>query len=445
MITALHLENYGSFVDVDWDLTTRHEPKHVVALYGENGAGKTNLLKPFAQLARTIVTLRFARELMEKLSEDSETLEANQLQKPPVGALGTATTLAQVFRNAFTINSHEDSVIRIAFENSELKGTGNSTGYYELVFDSDHHLKREALYSIVNVRNGMIFDIHRQEENIEVMLNTTAFSDEALNADFRNSIQRLWGKHTFLSIIDLALRDNNREYMRHGVTKSVWHAMREIQCISFTLEDTRKGYTHGLLTTAPRVGRIERQDEAQLDVIEQMLNAFFPQLYSDIVGLRYVRQYQEEMVSYRLIVQKNIWGEVRDIPFELESDGTKRLLDMMPMIADAMHGNTVVIDEIDTGIHDLLMLKLVEALDKQIKGQLIFSTHNTLLLNALRPESAYVIQEDTDGFKYVANFPDIKTIKKNNNVQKMYLNGDFMGIPYTGFLDLDEVFDGQQK
>lgn len=44
---------------------------------------------------------------------------------------------------------------------------------------------------------------------------------------------------------------------------------------------------------------------------------------------------------------------------------------------------TVIIDEIDTEIHDLLMKALIDGLMDIETGQLIATTHNTMLMNTL--------------------------------------------------------------
>ncbi|MCI1985447.1 MAG: AAA family ATPase [Lactobacillus sp.] len=445
MITGLHLENYGTFVDVDWDLTHRAQAKNVVALYGENGAGKTHLLRPLAQLSQSIDTLSLRRVIMAQLSRDED--ESSPTVSPSILRQfnQTNTSIEQIFHHSFTIDSVGDSVIRVDFDNKELAEHSGSTGYYELAFNAQHQLKRETLYGIINVRSGIIYQIEHLDETIEAKLNQRIFTNNTLNAELENSIQQFWGKHTLLSVINLALKDNNHQYLGESIGASVWQALRQLRELSYSIEGTSRQYRHDYLVEPLSSGVLGASDAAQLDTTEKALNALFPQLYSDIISLRYDRHPHGDRIDYQLISRKNIWGKIKDVPFNLESDGTKRLLRLVPLLADAMSGKTVVIDEIDTGIHDLLMLTLIEAISEQISGQLIFSTHNTMLLNALKPDSAYVIQEDTDGQKYVVSITDVKQVKRNNNVQKMYLNGDFMGIPYTGFLDLNEVFHGTTK
>ena len=66
-----------------------------------------------------------------------------------------------------------------------------------------------------------------------------------------------------------------------------------------------------------------------------------------------------------------------------QSDGTIRLLTLIPALYDAIHNKKVVcIDEIDHSIHPTLMVAIMEYFSSvETNGQLIFTTHETCLLN----------------------------------------------------------------
>ena len=127
---------------------------------------------------------------------------------------------------------------------------------------------------------------------------------------------------------------------------------------------------------------------------------------------------------------------MRVIPFELESAGTQRVLYILRAIIEAVNGQTVIYDEIDNGIHDLLMRNILMSVQDDITGQLIITTHNTLLLEDLDPKSAYVIYVDSEGYKEARCFYDYDIrIQGSNNQRRLYLNGVFGGIPYSSQID----------
>lgn len=125
-----------------------------------------------------------------------------------------------------------------------------------------------------------------------------------------------------------------------------------------------------------------------------MLNTFFQNTYTDIQRVYYKRVHKENRINYTLMVTKYIAGMERDIEFSLESTGTQSLLQLLPFMLIVVKGSVAIIDEFDTALHDILVESLVSALNKDSEGQLILTTHNTLLMESDIPkESIYVIDE----------------------------------------------------
>ena len=121
-----------------------------------------------------------------------------------------------------------------------------------------------------------------------------------------------------------------------------------------------------------------------------------------------------------------------------ESDGTIRLLDFVPAFRSVVSQNKVyVIDEIERSLHPMLIKELVKkfADDTQTKGQLIFTTHESNLLdqNIFRTDEIWFAEKDKDGctdLYSLSNFKEHKTI----DIQKGYLNGRYGAIPFLANL-----------
>lgn len=135
-----------------------------------------------------------------------------------------------------------------------------------------------------------------------------------------------------------------------------------------------------------------------------------------------------------------IGGQFRDISFNDESEGTKRILFMINDLLGACQGGTIVFDEIDTGIHDLLLKTMLTSMDEWINGQLIITTHNTYLLESLRPQSIYVINTDYLGNKEV-HCLDEYNIHGTNNIRNMYIKGLFGGVPVVDEIEYGEIVE----
>ena len=86
------------------------------------------------------------------------------------------------------------------------------------------------------------------------------------------------------------------------------------------------------------------------------------------------------------------------------------------------------------------MKNIILSIKDEITGQLIITTHNTLLLEILPRDNIYILSSDFEGNKRIATIKDygIK-IQKNHNARDLYLKGLFGGIPTTSYVDFEEI------
>ena len=127
--------------------------------------------------------------------------------------------------------------------------------------------------------------------------------------------------------------------------------------------------------------------------------------------------------------------------FELdeESDGTVRLLDFVPAFKNVISSEKVyIVDEIERSIHPLLIKELVKkfSLDDKTKGQLIFTTHESNLLDQdiFRQDEIWFAEKDLNGSTDLYSLSDFKE-HKTIDIRKGYLNGRYGSIPFLGNLE----------
>jgi AAA15 family ATPase/GTPase len=142
-----------------------------------------------------------------------------------------------------------------------------------------------------------------------------------------------------------------------------------------------------------------------------------------------------------LFFKKNIFGRLIDIDYEKESTGTLQLLMILPYLLMAIYGCVVVIDEIDTGVHDLLINNILNSISEKIKGQLIITTHNTMFLDSdIDPDCIYTFYIDRDAAKSLVCITDFENRKHPNlNYRDRYLKGMYGGVPSCIDIDFDEM------
>ena len=127
-----------------------------------------------------------------------------------------------------------------------------------------------------------------------------------------------------------------------------------------------------------------------------------------------------------------------DFDLKEESDGTVRLLDLVPAFRDLVINKRVyLVDEIERSIHPLLIKELIQkfSLDAETQGQLIFTTHETNLLDQhfFRRDEIWLAEKNMTGSTDLYSLNDFKE-HNTIDIQKGYLAGRYGSIPFLGNL-----------
>lgn len=142
-------------------------------------------------------------------------------------------------------------------------------------------------------------------------------------------------------------------------------------------------------------------------------------------------------VSELVFKQAGVEGYSADMNIMSQSDGTVRLLILAPYLYSAVYeGATIVVDELDNSIHPHLVRGLVRYFaDKDTNGQLIFSTHETCILDQafLRPDEVWFV-EKSNGESHPYSLNDFK-IHNTISIENGYMAGRFGAIPFIGTLN----------
>ena len=126
---------------------------------------------------------------------------------------------------------------------------------------------------------------------------------------------------------------------------------------------------------------------------------------------------------------------------EEESDGTRRLFDLLPTIEMLTNEDVVcVIDEIGRSLHPSLLKELLSFLLRQkTKGQFIFTTHesNLLDLKLFRQDEIWFVEKDETGGTMMYSLSEFKP-RYDLDIRKGYLTGRFGAIPFLNWEDAAE-------
>lgn len=431
MLKTIKLKNFRSFSDLDANFSMKSgKPKKLIMIYGENGSGKSNFISAILFLKNTLNTLSFQEHL-------NKILDSNELEKYDENTIKSfikfaLPSLSEAIKKNKMIDSKENMILEFNYIYST-----NKEAIYKLEFNDDS-IVYESFYCQLEKNLIKIYEISSEE----IYFNNNLFITENYKNEIKEKILKYFGKHSFLSIIFNEKHLNNTKYMNQNISKEFIKSIDELYDCSLWCKHSKAEEefidTNEIMHNLSQ-GSITINDKEILLKIEEALNNYFTCLYSDIKGIHYEIDEIGKKLKYNLCFDKLINGKIRSIPYNSESTGTIKLLEIFPYIYKCLNNETVFIDEIDSGVHDILMKDLLENLEKQINGQLIITTHNTMLLQKIKPEYSYVINVDANGNKTLNCIKDFGRIQNNHNVSTRYINGIFGGIPQPGHIDLKEI------
>jgi AAA15 family ATPase/GTPase len=154
---------------------------------------------------------------------------------------------------------------------------------------------------------------------------------------------------------------------------------------------------------------------------------------------------------YRITIQaahQNTAGKVVPLELSEESDGTRRLLNLMPALHHLRKSSAVYfIDEIDRSLHPILVWKFLEFFLRSCQGgqrQIIVTTHesNLLDLDLLRRDEIWFAEKDNEAATRLYSLADYQ-VRKDLEIRKHYLQGRFGAVPFLGNLDLLRIEHGK--
>jgi hypothetical protein len=158
---------------------------------------------------------------------------------------------------------------------------------------------------------------------------------------------------------------------------------------------------------------------------------------------------QPENVRVQLSHQASSGAHV-SLPFDTESAGTRALFGLAGPVLHALeNGMVLLVDEIDTSLHSVLVAQLIELFRDETlnpkQAQLIFSSHDTTYLGGLVSDpplldrdQIWFVQKANDGASAVYPLTDFKP-RKMENLERGYLQGRYGAVPQRGLQDLAPI------
>lgn len=395
------------------------------AIYGANGAGKSNLIK----------AIRSLKSIVDK------------------GAISTGDLSSYKFR--LNKNNASEPIYH------EIEFFTNGKIYtYGLSFDSNIVLE-EWLYETGTPKGRMIFERKYSPEKQHSEIKVVNKYIETAKAKMLISLM----EENLLKQNELFLSKNEElkyeelndavEWIKESLTiiypDTNAHGFVPKLCIepefkAFT-EDLLKTFNVGIeeleIHSESLESFISRGNELNIDVnnLKQVLDeGKSGELASKSKPPVYAVKENGEYVIKSVETLHRASNSSASFTIREESDGTQRLMDFIPMIEEVLSSNkTFIIDEIDRSIHSSLLHALINKImkDNNTQGQLIFSTHESSLLdfNIFRADEIWFVEKNRD-----TQSTELYTLNEfkpraDLDIEKGYLNGRFGAIPFLSKLE----------
>ena len=135
--------------------------------------------------------------------------------------------------------------------------------------------------------------------------------------------------------------------------------------------------------------------------------------------------------------------------FERESSGTRRLIEILPIFLDLwMHDAcTWVLDEMEREFHTEMTRALLEGFlegcGQRTRKQALLNTHDLMLMDQdlFRKDEILVVERDKDGASRLISLGDYEGIRNDLDLRRSYLDGRFGGRPDINVNEFGEAIN----
>lgn len=402
MLIRFSFKNFKSFKDenvLDMEATSLKEHEYnlvktdqvnllkVAAIYGANASGKTNVLQAFDYMKKRIL-----------VSDDSK-------KNSPIDEDNVYS---------YMINNEPISLeVEILAKNNKIYKYG-----FDVLKDS---IVSEWLYI---KKINKFYSIFEREKNNVTMKSNNKISGLA-NIDERTLFLNIYSK------IDKDNEDFNNVYD--------WF-------VNANYLDLGNPRFEDFINT--RISLKILSDEKYKKELLRFIKTFD----SGIEGIKTTPNSLEEVQNNNRVVKVELIhrgddNELKALPLELESNGTRKMFHLFDFFMDALrNGMVLFIDELDAKLHPLLtryIINLFHNSETNIgNGQLIYSTHDTVNLNkeTFRRDEIWFTEKNRDGVSEMYALSDYildddennkssKKVRNDATYNKDYLTGRYGAIP----------------
>jgi len=385
MIKQIVVQNVLSFRD-----KTSVDFQDVSVIFGRNSSGKTNLLSVISFIC-DIASNKIAGDL-DKL----------------------ANSMEYRFKNG-----HDDILLALAFE---------TCGYgYEIIFVLNHEkgLVSQTLKSVKQMSKGVKKQI--------------LFSTEKEEFPFLTKIERerlesyQWNQASILAVLSKEFDLSHKVFNEHikRAFSFITQNINFFQSNSYDVSKAAKRVFNNQSLKQKIVDALKALDiplsDIKIDKIMQPVNA-------DNVN----QENNQSVIEKELYIVNFEHKGKYIIRSFFESTGTLKLFVIFSVLLDEKNiGETWIFDEMENSLHEEIYKIFPLIVTEKMHGQVIFTSHNTGLLetNILKKRQVIIVNKTIDESSEIYPLSDFSDLRSDsrNNWQRWYRQNRFGGYPEIDF------------
>ncbi|MDD5091789.1 MAG: ATP-binding protein [Candidatus Wallbacteria bacterium] len=370
------------------------------AIYGPNASGKTNLIK----------AMEFMR--MYVLNSSKETQAGEPI---PVRNFRLSTE-----------TEHKPSSFEVTFIHENVR--------YRYGFEADtEKIHSEWLYSVPNKREIKLFS--RESTNFEITAHFKEANDLVKKKLVRENALLISVAAQFNGLVSMKIINWFKDKLRFtsGLADNTIFTMKYFEQNKEEMVDFLKMADLSI----DDVSVVESQDFPGVFDKFKPAPEWIEKLKEEILKVKTFYKFKS---FHKKFDQKGQVVSHETFDFnESESDGTKKLFFTLagPILDTLRNGRTLVIDELDSQLHPLIILELVKLFNtvktNPTNAQLVFVTNNTGILDRkyLRRDQIWFCEKKEYGNTDLYSLIEYQ-VRHDASYGKDYLLGRYGGIPFLG-------------
>lgn len=383
-------------------------------IYGANGSGKSNLLKTF----KFIKDFAIKKDFLDRYTIDRNKFRLVEQIKNNPSLLSVEFTVNKIYyKYSFELNSKKIK--------EELVVSGLGEVDDQLIYSRDGKRFKSGNGNDEKIDDAIKKLIERNPYSSLLSLNSEFPIFENVHMKqvfnwFDNKFDVLSLNRILPALIEVMSKKENLLTFANEIFTKVDLGIEAIGIESKNINEL-----------------LIKGNEESSKLIESLKNQITPKssfskMKNDKILFSLVEEKGESFIKQFIFKQTGIGNYSVDMDIEDQSDGTVKLLNLIPALYDVIkNGKIICIDEIENSIHPSLITSIMSYFsNSKSKGQLIFTTHETELLNQkkyMRADEIWFTEKHEGNTKLYSlnDFKEHNTI----NLRNGYLDGRYGAIP----------------